>query len=455
MFDAGQARRLLEFGGRVEDGDEALDDHVVELLFGLAEFGELTRRNDGKVIRNLLAVEHTARLVQAWALVGAAFEYRLGVLGDIQITVADVLHRFADVADVVFRQVAGIRPRIGDHLVLFIKRLGDLERAFGGKRCFALERGEVVKLWGDLGIRLLFLADLARFALAAGLDRFGSQLVPDPLGLGKRLGLVFFPSFVDPLAEVFTRLDAESGVDFEVRRRLERLDLSLALGEDRQRRRLHPPCGGDVEAAVAGIETSEGAGRVESDQPVRLGAALGGVGQRLHLLAGAEVFPSFEDGIVGHRLHPQPLDRLVELADFHDVAENQLPFAAGVASVDDQIDVLALGEFEHLLEAGLGSFDRIKLELLRDRWQHGKVPWQLLAVGAHRHAQLNQVADSRGDHCLLVLKKHIAASALLFELAELFGQDSAEVSHDTRFFGNDQCFSHKKVGPLSGAEFRD
>ena len=339
--------------------------------------------------------------------------------------------------------------------MLFIKRLSDLERAFGGKRCFALECGQVVKLWGDLGVRLLFLADLARFALATGLDGFGSQLVPDPLGLGKRFGFVLFPSFIDPLAEVFARSNAEGGVDFEVRRRPEGLNLGFALGEDRQRRRLHPASGGDVETAVAGIETSERTGRVETDQPVRFRAALGGVGQRLHLFAGAQVLPRFEDGIVGHRLHPQPLDRLVELADFHDVAENQLPFAAGVACIDDQIDVLALGQFEHLLEAGLGSFDRVELELLGDRRQHAEIPRQLLAVRAHRHAQLDQVTDGGSDHCLLVFKKHIAAGALLFELAELFRQDAAEVGHDTRFFGNDQCFSHKKVGPLSGAGFRD
>ena len=59
-FDAGEARRLLKLGGRIEDGDEALDDHVVKFLFGFAELGELAGRDDGKVIRDFFAVENAA-----------------------------------------------------------------------------------------------------------------------------------------------------------------------------------------------------------------------------------------------------------------------------------------------------------------------------------------------------------------------------------------------------------
>ena len=50
LLDPGQAGRLLELGGRIEDGDEALHDHVVELLLGLAKLGKLASRDDRKVI---------------------------------------------------------------------------------------------------------------------------------------------------------------------------------------------------------------------------------------------------------------------------------------------------------------------------------------------------------------------------------------------------------------------
>ncbi len=454
-IDAGEAGRLLELGDRIEDGDEALHDHVVELLLGLAEFGELAGRDDGKVIGDLLAVENAARLVKARAVVGAACEHGLGVFRDVEVAVADVLHRLAHVAGVILRQVPRIGPRVGDHLVLLIKRLGDLERALRGKRGFTLEGGEVVELRGNLGVRLFLLGDLAGLAGAAGDDGLGGLLVPDAFGFGKRGVLVLFPGFIDPLAEIFAGLDAEGAVDLEIGRRLEGADLGLALGEDGERRRLDATGGGDVESAVAGIETGEGAGGVEADQPIGLGAAFRGIGQRLHRLAGAEVFPSLEDGIIGHRLHPETLDRLVDAADFHDVAENQLTLAAGVAGIDDEVDVLALRQLEDLLQAGFGVRDGIQIELVGDGREDVEIPRQLLAIRSHRHAQFDQVADGGSDDGGVVLEENIAAGSIFLELAKDLGEDPAEIGHDTGFFRDDECFSHGEIGPLSGCGLRD
>ena len=110
------------------------------------------------------------------------------------------------------------------------------------------------------------------------------------------------------------------------------------------------------------------------------------------------LFPGLEDRVVGHRLHPEPLDRLLDVADVHDVAEDEFALAAGVAGVDDAVDVLALGELEDLLEAGFGAFDRIELEVFGDGGQDVEVPGQLvLAVAGDRHAQLDEVADGGGD----------------------------------------------------------
>ena len=145
---------MLELGGRIEHGDEAFDDHVIHFLFGVAEFRDFAGRDDRKVVGDLLAVENPAGFVQARAVGSSVFrlavrvaadEHRLGVTGEVKVAVGDVLHRLADVGGVIFREVAGIGPRVGDHLVLFIERLGDLQGAFGGKRGFALERGEIVE----------------------------------------------------------------------------------------------------------------------------------------------------------------------------------------------------------------------------------------------------------------------------------------------------------------------
>ena len=136
--------------------------------------------------------------MQARAFFVAAGEHGFGVFRHVEIAVADVRHRLADVAGVILRQIPRIGPRVGDHLVLFVKRLGDLECAFRGKRRFALQCGEVVKLRGNLRVRLFLLGDLAGLALATRLNRLGGQLVPDPLGPGERGVFVLFPRFIDP-----------------------------------------------------------------------------------------------------------------------------------------------------------------------------------------------------------------------------------------------------------------
>ena len=161
------------------------------------------------------------------------------------------------------------------------------------------------------------------------------------------------------------------------------------------------------------------------------------------------------DGVGGHRLHPQPLHGLVDAADFHDVTEDQLALAAGIAGIDDAVDVLAFGEFEDLFEAGFGVGNRVEVEALRDGGQHLEIPRQFFAVGAHRHPQLDQMTDRRGDHRLVVFVVNIAAGAGFVEFAERFGQRPAEVGHDAGFLGDDEYFSHDESGPWCGHGLRD
>ena len=214
----------------------------------------------------------------------------------------------------------------------------------------------------------------------------------------------------------------KGAVDFEIRLGLESLDLLLAGGEDGEGRCLHAAGSGDIEAAVAGVETGQRTGRVEADEPIRLGAALRGIGQRAHLLVAAQVFPGLHDGSGGHRPHPKALDRLVDAPELHDVAENQFALAGGVASVDYEINVLALRQLQHLFEARLGLLDGIELEFLGNCGKNVEIPSQFLAVWPHRHAQLHEGADGGGDDRRVVFEMDVAPGADLVELAEGFGK---------------------------------
>ena len=151
--------------------------------------------------------------------------------------------------------------------------------------------------------------------------------------------------------------DVEVGVDFVVVLADEGGDFALALGEDGEGGSLHAAGGGDVEATVAGAEAGEGAGGIETDEPVGFGAALGGVAEVGHFFAGAEFFPSVLNGLGGHRLHPEALDGLLDVADLDDVLEDEFTLAAGITSVDDEVEVFLFGEGEDVFEAAFGLFD--------------------------------------------------------------------------------------------------
>ena len=95
--------------------------------------------------------------------------------------------------EIIFGQRARIRARISNNLVLFVKRLCDLQRAFRGKSesiiRFALQGSEIIKLRRHLRARLLFLQlDDALLAAAFALDGLGDFIMPQ-----SRRGAVLFP----------------------------------------------------------------------------------------------------------------------------------------------------------------------------------------------------------------------------------------------------------------------
>ena len=193
---------------------------------------------------------------------------------------------------------------------------------------------------------------------------------------------------------------------------------------------------------MARAEAGQCAGGIESDEPVSLGAALGGIGEVAHGAGRAEIAPGFENGVLGHRLHPQALDGFFDFSVFDDVLENQFTFASGIASVDDFADVLAFGELEDLLEASLGIGDGVEIEARRNRREHIKFPRQILAIRAGGHAQFDQMADGRSDDRVVVLEPCIAPGAFFIKLSKWFRKGTAEVCHDAGFFCDDKNFSH-------------
>ena len=451
-----------ELGRRVEHRNEALDHHVVQLGLGLGEAaGGLHRRDDGKVVRHLGVVEN--------ALVGldVALAHRLaGMRGQSaqragQLGAGDHRHRVLDHRQVVFRQRTRIGSRIRQGFVLFIQRLRQRQRGLGteakARVRLTLQRGQVVQQ--RAGLR----AGLGLFRHGAGLaaHRIGNRLrlgrCPDAVRL--QLGVLrafhgildLLELRVEPLAVVTASGHLEAAADFPVIAEHVLADLFFALHHDGQRGRLHPAHGGQEKAPIARVERRHRPRAIDAHQPVGLGAATRGTGQRQHLLIGAQGVKAVADGLRRHALQPQAAHVLAQalgtqrggavLRVLRNQAEDQLPFAPRVTRVDQGRDVLALDQLDQGIEAPLALVDRVQIEMRRDHRQVRETPLAAFDIELFRRLDLDQVADGGADHIVLALEVFV----VFLELAIHRRQRAHDVLGNRRFFCNDQGFAHGRV----------
>ena len=228
-LDAG----VLEHGVGVEDRQEPLGDQVVDpSVVGVHLLDRVAlgaRRDDRVVVGDLEIVDDPLQwqLLQADHVLGAGRVLRLG---------ADDAGDRLDLGDHVAGEVARVRPRVRQRLVLLVQPLRRGERPPRGEAeagvGVALQRGEVVEqLRALLALGLLELGDFAGLPVA---------VTDDGLRLGGGLDPWVGPRVIPALVAARVLGGVEERVDDPVRLRLEVPDLLLPAGEDGQRRRLHP-----------------------------------------------------------------------------------------------------------------------------------------------------------------------------------------------------------------------
>ena len=192
--------------------------------------------------------------------------------------------------------------------------------------------------------------------------------------------------------------------------------------------------GGELEAAAFGVEGGHGAGGVDADEPIAFAAAHGGVGERNHGGAGAEVGEAVADRIRGHALQPEASGGFFGTGKLDDVVENELALAAGVAGVDDFGDIGSLEEAFEEIQARRGFFYRLEIEVVGNDRKAGEAPLAPFFIHLIREAEFDEVANRGGDDVLVVFEIVILAG----ELAESFG----EIAGDGWLFGYDQGLGH-------------
>jgi hypothetical protein len=139
------------------------------------------------------------------------------------------------------------------------------------------------------------------------------------------------------------------------------------------------------------------------------------------------------DRLLRHRGQPQPLDRLLDLGRVVDVGEDQLALAAGVAGVDDPVD---LGVGHQLVNRPelLGGALVVghELELVGDDREVGEAPLLQLGVVGVRLGEPDQVTDRPGDDVVVPLEV-----GLLLRLLVGTGQRRRQITGDGGLLGDD------------------
>ena len=292
------------------------------------------RRDDRVVVGDLLVVDHARERqhvepgdVRGGLRVLAAGRRRAAAVGLIS-------------RDHVARQEARVGARIGERLVLLVAALRRGERAPRGEAearvGLALQRRQVVEQRRAFSVRSV----LSSLVISPGWPRTASTIASASSAV------------VDPRLGAGVEAARRSGA----RRRSARTARRRA-SRARARTRGSPPRGGRGSRASASAR-GRATRRRRTTQRRRIVAARVAFMPTIQSASERERAACLEAGrapragrrcanasfiaVVGHRRQPQPLDRLLRAGLLEEVGEDQLALAAGVAGVDDLVDVVAL-----------------------------------------------------------------------------------------------------------------
>ena len=266
-------------------------------------------------------------------------------------------------------------------------------------------------------------------------DRGRLGFLEEPV-VATRLVLVGLERRVEPGGAVALARVLEAALDPPERLRHVRQDLELAIDEQSQRGRLNAPRRPRRLLLAAGEPLGERPRRIQTDQPVGIGAALRRCGEPVELFARQERLEASADRVRRHRLQPKPPDGLVRAEVADDLAKDQLAFATRIARVHEAVDVLSLRQLLDRADAlgvSLLGLD-LKARFTRQDRQDLERPSLVLLVEFLGREKFEQVAHREGDDVIVILLVPI----VLREAAE----HPDDVLGDARLLGNDEGLPH-------------
>ena len=231
-----------------------------------------------------------------------------------------------------------------------------------------LEGGQVVELWGPLGLVLT----------GDGLDHGGLAQAGGPQLFRVRLGIEFTAGGPEALCVQL------HGVEFFLFKMLNR---RLPLRQQRERGGQHPA----YVQSLAFIQSGKQPGPVDADEPVCLGAAEGGGVEVIVLLAVCQIVKTLADGGFLHRGNPQPLDRLCALAEVIGQPENQFALPSCVGGADHRIHIASTHKLAKNVKLLLGVRQYLEPPRAGDNGQICVIPLGVFGVVCVSRGQLYQM----------------------------------------------------------------
>ena len=295
-------------------------------------------------------------------------------------------------------QIAGIRPRIGKNLVVFIETLHEIQRFLCGKT--VLSAGIPLKLR----------------QIIKGRRRLPPFLFVRPGDSQRALSGLFlylFSSFSGKSAEASALLLLPGKLDSLRRQgnaviglRLKAPDFFLSPRNHGQRWRLHSSAG-ELRIILAGQRPSG----IDAHQPVRLRPGDGRFVEMLVLPGIFQMRKTIPDGFVSHRRNPQTLQRLSASRFLQNPPGHQFSLSARVRSDHHFPHILAVQKTFHLtvLSARLGN--DFYLQLLRHDGKHLQLPFFIFFIVILGILQGNQMTQRPGYDILLSLHESVSHRA--------------------------------------------
>ena len=314
------------------------------------------------------------------------------------------------------RQIAAVRPRIGQQLVLLVELLRRRQRLFRGKAQLrvrlALERRQIIQeRWPHA---LVFPSGLRHPCRPAG------NALRDLLR-----GLLVFELTLAFLVDIHALIVAEIRTHRVKRLGHKCIDFPPPLDEHAQRRRLHTA---DGEQHI--VTDRIGARRVHADEPVRVRPTARAGIERIVICRRPKAVKPGADGLVRHGGYPQPLHRLSAPRLLVNIAEDQLALAPGVRRADDILRFLVVHPFFDGEKLASRLFDHLCLHLFRQNRQIFRAPSGISFVQLLRLFERNQMSECPRDH--------IAAADQAVFAPVLCAQHAGNIPRDGGFFGNDE-----------------